>query len=693
MLRRVEDPRAVIISPLSIAGDAGLENREEIEKHRKLLIALFAAYPNRNYFNAFERYRVGDTIIQLRQPLLKRNKFIDGMPTPITKYDVLGVELAHGSFGVVYPVTGTLTLQRNNLTYHADGNHVVKLSANFNTYFIRVAGVPPLQPSTLDETLAERRAMEDVGRFNPKKEVSQQIGEYETLTFITTRRFTGEPLSNIIKHERPSIEKRLRLTIALLRALKEQIIDKDIIHRDIKPENIIVDLETMEVNIIDVGLSTSKTYPAVNVCGTPGYIAPEIFSLGRINEKVDIFSMSRTLAGLWGEDLRHWKLMRTWMLLTNSENFNFDASQLFKYPKLELFTDVTPDVQKFIANTLAISSSQNPVVRADISELIERFESLYIAVKHNKVNQNKDNAAFIRKLFTAFKVGYDCRPVLLTSKSGTEFIKAFDDALAIIEDHKPTLDEFIHGLGWHSLNGVGNKFELRERVLNTVRQYRECAQRYLEILEEAETIRNKLIVRKTVVSNELDEFILEITHKLTRINDKPFDLDFLQKSIERLNQDANNWRARLNELQNSERYQLIKSVVEHLALPQDEPRPVNHAQVDAARLEPPEQQPNQQLPPLEILKLNLMYAIRKYVRDTTTDESIDMKKRAASKHRKTDIDDLTKIINVANTPEELLKKTKARLGKMRYSLFGRSELRRNLEAVIEQYNAVTKIKK
>lgn len=693
MYRRLEDSESIFISPLSMAEEhPDKENEAKIESHRKLLIALFAAYPGRNYFNSYEKYHVNGQVIKLRQSLLKRNKLIDGLSTPITKYDVLGIELAHGSYGVVYPVKGTLTLRRNNLSYEVDDNHVVKLSANFDTRMFPSLGLPAISETTPKQAFEEHRTMAEIGRFNPKKEATQQVGQYEsldfTLDFITTRRFTGVPLSSIIQHQHLTIEERVRLSIALLRALKEQIDDKGFIHRDIKPENIIVDLETMEVNIIDVGFSTPKKFPEVRPCGTPGYIAPEIFMLDRITEKADIFSMSRTLARLWGENLEFWKKMKNEELEDASIDFEFDASKLFQHPNKERFKDVDKKVKEYIVDMLEFSSIQNPHGRADVNILVSILEELYILVKHKSGNKELNDA-----LHDAFDVGYNARPRLLVAPNGVVFFNTFDDALNNIPDDKRALDEFVHGLGWYTLTGVESKIELRERAVQIVNQYSECAQRYLQILEHAETIRNQLIVRNTGVSHELDEFILEITHKLKRINDKPFDLDALQKSFDRLNENANQWEARLRDLQNSERYQTIKKVVERLALPTDEPRPANQARFEAARLDPAGQQPNRELPTLETLKLHLMFAIRKYVRDTTTDRTIDKKKRAASKNRQKDIEDLTTIINSAETPDDLLKKTKARLSKMRFSLFGRSELRRNIEEVIKLHNAAMKIKK
>ena len=70
--------------------------------------------------------------------------------------------------------------------------------------------------------------------------------------------------------------------------------ENDIIHRDIKPENILIkDLEKMDVRLADFGLSTlgSDTSKFRNEkCGTPGYVAPEIFRQKTYDQKVDVYS-------------------------------------------------------------------------------------------------------------------------------------------------------------------------------------------------------------------------------------------------------------------------------------------------------------------------------------------------------------------------------------------------------------------
>jgi len=70
-----------------------------------------------------------------------------------------------------------------------------------------------------------------------------------------------------------------------------------IIHRDLKPENIIISLdsdsEVSEVKLTDFGFSKflSTKSSVKDACGTPGYIAPEVFNEKGYDKKADLFSL------------------------------------------------------------------------------------------------------------------------------------------------------------------------------------------------------------------------------------------------------------------------------------------------------------------------------------------------------------------------------------------------------------------
>ena len=72
---------------------------------------------------------------------------------------------------------------------------------------------------------------------------------------------------------------------------------KQILHRDIKPDNILIysieDQSQYEVRIADLGLAVfcPNNQPQYMKCGSPGYLAPELFRSEGYSYKADIFSL------------------------------------------------------------------------------------------------------------------------------------------------------------------------------------------------------------------------------------------------------------------------------------------------------------------------------------------------------------------------------------------------------------------
>ncbi len=63
-----------------------------------------------------------------------------------------------------------------------------------------------------------------------------------------------------------------------------------IIHGDLKPSNILIN-RNCEVKILDFGVSRKTLNPTLPKCGSPGFIAPELFSHHeRFTRKADLFS-------------------------------------------------------------------------------------------------------------------------------------------------------------------------------------------------------------------------------------------------------------------------------------------------------------------------------------------------------------------------------------------------------------------
>ena len=71
-----------------------------------------------------------------------------------------------------------------------------------------------------------------------------------------------------------------------------------IVHRDLKLDNVLMlEEETLNICITDLGMAChiSDTESLLSKCGTPGFVAPEIFKGRGASFKSDIFSLGSVL--------------------------------------------------------------------------------------------------------------------------------------------------------------------------------------------------------------------------------------------------------------------------------------------------------------------------------------------------------------------------------------------------------------
>ncbi|XAR62851.1 Non-specific serine/threonine protein kinase [Bertholletia excelsa] len=97
---------------------------------------------------------------------------------------------------------------------------------------------------------------------------------------------------------------RYKVAIGVAEALEylHNISDKPVIHRDVKSSNVLVS-DDFEPQLSDFGLaqwaSTCSTHITCNdVAGTFGYMAPEYFMYGKINDKIDVYAYGVVLLEL-----------------------------------------------------------------------------------------------------------------------------------------------------------------------------------------------------------------------------------------------------------------------------------------------------------------------------------------------------------------------------------------------------------
>jgi len=108
-----------------------------------------------------------------------------------------------------------------------------------------------------------------------------EVYETEKSIYLVIELIQGKSLQDVLKRsafkEDYSEYKIMKMIYSILDALA-YLASKGIMHRDLKPDNILVDKEN-KIKIVDFGLATYIDLPEYifKKCGTPGYIAPEVF--------------------------------------------------------------------------------------------------------------------------------------------------------------------------------------------------------------------------------------------------------------------------------------------------------------------------------------------------------------------------------------------------------------------------------
>jgi len=152
-----------------------------------------------------------------------------------------------------------------------------------------------LQPGTNDYNVAARFRVEAqaAGRLNHRNIVSvYQFGEDPSFDYIVMEYVAGHSVNDYLK--RPgqlSTNDVLCLMFQLLDAL-HYAHESGVVHRDIKPANLMVSADG-RLKITDFGIARTETSQITRintVVGSPGYMAPEQYTGGPLDRRVDVFS-------------------------------------------------------------------------------------------------------------------------------------------------------------------------------------------------------------------------------------------------------------------------------------------------------------------------------------------------------------------------------------------------------------------
>ncbi|NNF15625.1 MAG: serine/threonine protein kinase [Gammaproteobacteria bacterium] len=124
------------------------------------------------------------------------------------------------------------------------------------------------------------------------------IGEHETLSFLSMDLIPGRPLDDILNTDgKLDPERATKIAAGIARGLNAAHA-QHVVHRDLKPANILVDDNDNAV-ITDFGVARSAASARLTqtgyFVGTPDYLAPEQARGGEIDGRSDIYALGLIL--------------------------------------------------------------------------------------------------------------------------------------------------------------------------------------------------------------------------------------------------------------------------------------------------------------------------------------------------------------------------------------------------------------
>ena len=338
------------------------------------------------------------------------------------QFYLFGREIGHGAFGKV------------NLCLHIASGHLVAMKT-----FVK----KDLKYKETKEKL--KNEVEVLSKLHHPF-INQILDSFETEThfFIVMEYICGDLLS--------FIRKRNKLNEASAKIIFKQIIEglkyihkKKIVHRDIKLDNILIDL-TNTIKICDFGVS--RKFEKGNIiyerCGTPAYIAPEIYAkIGYDGPQCDIWSAGVTL----------------YYIL--SGNLPFRGSNIQELEKLiingdyEEIKNVSEEANDIVAGMLRV----DPKKRLTIDEILKHPWLKNIKLE-NRYNLNIFTEAE-KNLLSKYDVDY-----LNSSKS--DLIENFTYRNLLLDNSKKKISGNTKSIIYAPYNSCVNEDSKEEENINII---------------------------------------------------------------------------------------------------------------------------------------------------------------------------------------------------------------------------------
>jgi serine/threonine protein phosphatase PrpC len=185
----------------------------------------------------------------------------------------------------------------------------------------------------------------------------------QTCLYTVMPLYQGELLSTRLSR-RPAVGLEEGRNIAIKLARGAAALHRaGIIHRDIKPDNIILESEG-SLKLIDLGVvrvTGLEDFPPSDIPGTPGYMAPEMFSGEPGNEATDIYALGVTMFRAFAGEFPYG---------------NIDATSPPRRTRPIPLSDLRPDLPAWLQAAIARAIATDPNERfRDMLEFVLEMET------------------------------------------------------------------------------------------------------------------------------------------------------------------------------------------------------------------------------------------------------------------------------------------------------------------------------
>lgn len=416
--------------------------------------------------------------------------------------------IGRGSFGVIYPVIGTIKYRYDESSGYKfeddQDKSVVKLGMENPDFGAGYTGVNYM--SRIDEEFNRAATATHLRIREPLFGISL---DHKLLSGLPMRKFKGKNLRALIDSgDKLSSADLFEITIKLFKKLHEQIHAKGIVHGDIKPENIVVhrDKYGWHVNIVDVNLAKSQGEHHVSFAGTLEY-ADEQALLGKVSVNSDGYAMHVTATQLW--------------------------KNLAGLMPDELISQVTSILQQGIH----IDSSTSGAFDATI----EALEHTYVHSRYVQSDQRIHAEAGLRSGITARKtlqnVYYtqNCK----STESREQLIREMKSIIDALPDNECAVAEFVLALGANALHGIHAKNQLSPAIDHVFdkfdQNYQAIEKIYIELTEILQSAIDAEVPEQVKDTHQLEIYLQQLNAFCTRILDTtPTVLDDIVDATEHL---------------------------------------------------------------------------------------------------------------------------------------------------------------